>query len=146
MSRVTGFVVMIAASGCAAEVSSVAQAICPPSGTFEHADCICDDLSQVGALFAKLRPSGPGSVGVNGRTDLVGYSESSGDWISWKGFAAVGAAIGESLITSGDAGSVGDLHIGKDAVIGGDLTCVGQLSVDGSPAGAGDERMTGGET
>lgn len=133
----------LAACSGGAETTSVAQAICPPTGTFEHAVCVCDDLSQVGALFAKAGPSGPGSVGVNGRTDLVGYSESSGDWISWKGFSAVGATVGESLITPADASSTGDLHIGKDAMVGGNLTCVGQLTVDGNLAVAGDERITG---
>jgi hypothetical protein len=136
-------VVLFAASACSAEISTLAQAVCPTGGTFEHAVCICDDLANVGALYARSGPSGPGSVGVNGRTDLVGYSESTGDWISWNGFTAVGASVGESLITSGDVGSVGDLKIGKDAVVGGDLTCVGRLTVDGSLAVGGDERITG---
>jgi hypothetical protein len=123
--------------------TTVAQAVCPPPGLFAHAVCVCEDLAHVGALFAKPGPSGAGSVGVNGRTDLIGYSESSGDWISWKGFASVGASVGESLITAGNASSTGDIHVGKDAMIGGDLMCVGVLSVGGALAVGGDERILG---
>jgi len=117
--------------------------VCPPTGTFQHSVCICDNLANVGALFAKTGPSGPGSVGVNGRTDLVGYSESSGDWIAWKGFGAVGVSVGESLVTSGDLNSVGDVKVGDDAVIGGDLTCIGAMSVAGSLALKGSKRVVG---
>lgn len=123
--------------------TSVAQAVCPPTGLFQHAVCVCEDLAHVGALFAKPGPSGLGSVGVNGRTDLVGFSQSSGDWISWQGFKSVGVAVGESLITSGNVSSVGDIEVGKDAVIGGDLMCVGKMGVGGSLAVGGDERILG---
>jgi len=124
-------------------VTSLAQAVCPPPGTFQHSVCICENLANVGALFAKTGPSGPGSVGVNGRTDLVGYSESSGDWIAWQGFGAVGVSVGESLVTSGSFKSVGDVHVGDDAVIGGDLSCVGALSVAGDLALNGRKSVVG---
>lgn len=137
---------LVSLSACAGSddaTSTLAQAICPPATTFQHAVCVCEDLAQVGALFAKGGPTGPGSVGVNGRTDLVGYSESSGDWISWQGFKAVGATVGASLVTAGDLDSIGDIGVGGDAVIGGDLTCVGRVTVAGSLALAGDERVLG---
>jgi hypothetical protein len=125
------------------ETTTIAQAVCPPPGLFEHAVCVCEDLAHVGALFAKPGPSGTGSVGVNGRTDLVGFSESSGDWISWQGFGAVGVSVGESLITSGNVSSTGDIRVGKDATIGGDLMCIGVMSVGGALAVGGDERILG---
>jgi hypothetical protein len=128
------------------DVTTLQQAVCPPTGTFQHSVCICENLANVGALFAKTGPSGPGSVGINGRTDLVGYSESSGDWISWKGFSAVGVSVGDSLITAGSMSSVGDVKIGDDAVIGGDLMCVGAMSVGGDLALKGRKQVLGIET
>jgi hypothetical protein len=104
---------LLLVGACSAEQeTTLAQAVCPPGNTFQHSVCVCDNLAQVGALFAKNGPSGTGSVGVNGRTDLVGYSEASGDWISYKGFAAVGAAVGDTLITNGDFHSAGDINVG----------------------------------
>jgi hypothetical protein len=137
-------IVPLALVACAEQTTTtVAQAVCPPPGLFQHAVCVCEDLAHVGALFTKPGPSGAGSVGVNGKTALVGYSQSSGDWISWQGFGAVGVSVGESLITSGNVSSTGDIRVGKDAVIGGDLMCVGLLSVGGALAVGGDERILG---
>lgn len=134
---------MLLAACSSSETTTIAQAVCPPPGLFAHAVCVCENLEHVGALFTKPGPSGPGSVGVNGRTALVGYSESSGDWISWQGFGAVGVSVGESMITSGSVSSTGDIRVGKDAVIGGDLMCVGTMSVGGTLAVGGDERIIG---
>ncbi|HEY5926748.1 MAG TPA: hypothetical protein VIV11_33910 [Kofleriaceae bacterium] len=138
------FVPSLALLGCDDNTSSTAQhATCPPPGTFQHAVCVCEDLEHVGALFAKDGPSGPGSVGINGRTDLVGYSESTGDWIAWEGFAAVGVTVGDSLITSKTLSSVGDVRIGGDAVIGGDLSCVGEVKIGGTLELGGKEHVVG---
>ena len=95
---------------------------------------MCEDLDHVGALTVRPGTSGVGSVGVNGATKFVGAANVSGDLIAYGGLSAVGATVGESLRTTGDAQSTGDLHVGTDATIGGNLTCVGNVAIAGTLA------------
>jgi hypothetical protein len=126
-------------------VSDVARAVCPQPGLFEHAVCVCEDLTQVGDLHVKAGPAGIGSVGVNGRTDLVNEADVVGNWIAWGGFSGVGVSIGDSLITPADVDIVGEARIANDLVIGGDLTAVGTLNV-GTLRLQGSDEVTGEST
>jgi predicted acyltransferase (DUF342 family) len=125
---------------------SIAKALCPPPTTFQRAVCVCDDLDHVGELHITPGPGGTGGVGVNGRTNLVGTSEISGELVAWGGLASAGASIGESLITPANVSSVGDLHVGGSASIGGDLTCAGEVTVSGDLALGGALEVIGSVT
>ena len=109
-------------------VADVARAVCPTPDLFEHAICVCEDFTQVGDLHVKAGPAGIGSIGVNGRTDLVNEADVVGKWIAWGGFSGVGVSIGDSLITPASVEIVGDARIQNDLIIGGDLTAVGTLN------------------
>lgn len=139
-----GFAVF-ALVGCAEETSTktLAQAVCPPPTLFDHGLCVCEDLAHVGELHVEPGPSGVGSIGVNGKTNLVALATSAGTWHAWGGFNAVGVSIGDSLVTPSSASFVGDVTIGGDAMIGGDLSCVGELDVGGTLGLGGDERVLG---
>jgi hypothetical protein len=123
-------------------VSDVARAVCPAPDLFEHAICVCEDFTQVGELHVKAGPAGIGSVGVNGKTELVNEADVVGTWIAWGGFSGVGVSIGDSLITPASVEIVGDARIQNDLVIGGDLTAVGTLDV-GTLRLRGGDQLTG---
>lgn len=123
-------------------VTDVARAVCPAPDLFEHAVCVCDDLTQVGALHVKAGPAGIGSVGVNGKSDLVNQADVVGTWIAWGGFSGVGVSIGDSLVTPASVEIVGDARIQNDLVVGGDLTAVGTLAVNTLRLG-GRDQLTG---
>ena len=65
-------------------VADVARAVCPAPDLFEHAICVCEDFTQVGELHVKAGPAGIGSVGVNGKTELVNEADVVGTWIAWR--------------------------------------------------------------
>jgi cytoskeletal protein CcmA (bactofilin family) len=147
----------LSSTGCMNQeprIADVARAVCPPPDLFEHAVCVCEDLTQVGTLRvlpgpaggAKRRPPyndpgaqatsswrvthavGVGSVGVNGATQLVSDAEVAGTWIAYGGLSAVGVSIGEKLITPGDVELTGDADI-ETLVAGGDLVATGTIAV-----------------
>src|SRR5206468_704136 len=91
----------------------------PPAALPDHALCVCDDFDQVGALTVRAG-SGPGSVGVNGRSRLVGRASVDGDFIAYSGFSGVGTSVGATLATIDSVDVVGDLDVGS-AMVGGDL-------------------------
>jgi hypothetical protein len=108
--------------------------------------CACKDLAQVGELHVEPGPGGTGSVGVDGRTQLVGQSDISGSLETWGGLTAVGCSIGDSLVTPADVEFSGEATIHGDAVIGGNLTGVGSLAVDGKLELGGTSQLVGGST
>jgi hypothetical protein len=137
------------ASACAADdgaSSQLVQAVCPPTDLAEYAVCICEDLTQVGYLKVSAGPGGPGSVGVNGRTDLIAYAEVEGSWFAWGGFSGIGASVGDSLFSPKDVRSIGDLEISGDLQVGGNLEALGRLKVGGTLGVAGTSQVLGLET
>lgn len=135
-----------ALTGCTAtstESVNVAKLTCPPPQLLEHAVCVCNDLSQIGELHVAAGPAGVGSVGVNGKTDLVAKADVAGSWTAWGGFSTVGASIGEDLVTPADVEIVGATTISGDAVIGGNLNATGSLGVTGALSVGGTEELLG---
>ena len=135
-------------AGCATGTPNTGRALsaasCPPTGPlFDNALCVCEDLAHVGTLKIGDGPSGPGSVGVNGKTQLVTVATATGTWDSDQGFSAVGAVVGQSLITSGAVHLTGNGQIGGDAMIGGDLTCTGTLAISGALGLGGSDQVVG---
>jgi hypothetical protein len=100
---------------------------------------------QVGELHVLEGPAGIGSVGVNGRTELVDDADVAGTWIAWGGFSGTGVSIADSLVTPGDVDIVGDATIANDLVVGGNLTAVGTLNAGTLRLGGGEE-VTGDST
>ena len=127
------FIVLLGACISSPKTDRVSSAAsCPPTGTmFANAVCVCDDLAHVGSLSVLDGPSGPGSVGVNGKTALVSAARATGSWNTQGGLEAVGAVIGGELATAGSVHLTGDARVSGDATIGGDLSCVGTVDIAG---------------
>ena len=141
----TAIVLYVAAlAGCVtgsdpgAGPGSLNQAVgnCPPSpaGTvFQNALCLCDDLAGVGTLTTHAPAGGAASVGVNGRSEVVGRDVVDGAWASYAGMSGVGSAkVRDALSTTGDLTGVGRVEVGGDLSVGGNLEGVGELSVGGT--------------
>jgi hypothetical protein len=117
---------------------------CPPTGVFEHALCVCEELKDVGVLTVRGGAGGPGSVGVNGAVRMVNASKIEGDFIAYERFGAVQAAsVRGELLTTGDANWTGALHVGGDFSVGGDARGIGLLTVDGALRVAGNTGFIG---
>jgi hypothetical protein len=120
---------------------------CAPASTFSYALCVCEDLVQAGQITVGRGPSGDGSVGVNGRTQLANHLDVAGSWVShgpWQ--AATGARLGGQLRTAKDATFAGSLVIGQDLAVGGDLRGAGRLEVGGALRVAGQDLAVGSKT
>lgn len=87
---------------------------------------------------------GPGSVGVNGFTQLSGTAEVSGSWITGGSYQSAGGVIGDQLVALGNATWSGEMHITGDASVGGDVIGVGNTIVDGALRVGGQEQLIGG--
>lgn len=112
-------------------IEDVARAVCPPSEAFDHAMCVCEDLSNVGDLHVVRGPAGVGSIAVNGTSDVVSQVDVIGTWLAYGGLTSTGDIAADKLVTAGDVDLVGTTAIRGDTVIGGDLSSVGRLSIGG---------------
>ena len=125
-------------------LTRAASAACPPPELFSNALCLCEDLADVGLLTVRGGASGPGSVGVNGKTHLINVTSVDGSFTAYQSFAAVADAhVGQNLGTTGDASWVGLLGVGGDLSVGGDARGLGLLTVDGSLRVAGQTSLLG---
>jgi hypothetical protein len=142
---------VIASSGCGlTSGTSDSQAVgnCPASpapALFQNALCLCGDLNEVGASIATHLANGnAASVGVNGRSNVVGFDDVEGSWASYMGMFGTGKAhVRDDLSTTGDLVGVGALDVGGDLSVGGDLRGVGELSVGGTLRVAGQHATLG---
>jgi hypothetical protein len=152
MRRQLGIGLVIALGGCTLGQSAdpgatqAAVSSCPPSPApqlFQNALCLCQDFANVGtALIAHGTNGAPATIGVNGRSLIVGDDSVDGSWISYQGLSGTGAlSTGGDVVTTGDVAGVGKLAVGGDLSIGGNLEDVGQLSVAGTLRVAG-QRLT----
>jgi hypothetical protein len=121
---------------------------CPPSPApvvFQNALCLCGDLAEVGASIATRSASGAAaSVGVNGRSDIVGFNDVQGTWTAYGGLSGTGdVRVKKDLLTTGDLTGVGAVDVGGDLSVGGDLTGVGLVSVGGTLRVAGQNTTIG---
>jgi hypothetical protein len=117
--------------------------ICPAPDLFSHAVCACEDFSHVGEIHVLAGAAGPGSLGVNGKTELVASAAIAGSFDAFGGLEAVGASVGDSLHTAGDVELTGSMSIANDASIGGNLETIGELEVGGTLGVAGTTAILG---
>jgi hypothetical protein len=117
--------------------------ICPGPDLFSHAVCACEDFSHVGEIRVLAGAAGPGSIGVNGKTELVASAAIAGSFDAFGGLESVGASVGDSLHTAGDVELTGSMSIANDASIGGNLEAVGELDIGGTLGVAGTSAILG---
>lgn len=142
LARALGALLSLALAGClggAGGTSGASSGLgsCPPSpapGLFTNALCLCGDLADVGAALVTQAPGGgSASVGVNGRSDVVGDDHIGGDFVAYGGLGGTGRVrVDGSLVSTADVAGVGLLDVGHDLSVGGSLMNVGALSVGGT--------------
>jgi hypothetical protein len=148
MSRPCFFAALVLGGCVAGAPDGTSQALsCPPSpapSLFANALCLCGDFASVGTTLTTAAPTGAASVGVNGRSDVVGLDDVGGSWTAYGGMSGVGSArVRDDLATVGDIAGVGRVDVGHDLSVGGSLADVGQLAVGGTLRVQGQERVLG---
>lgn len=148
--RALGAILSLALVGCGGAgpgSSDSPLGSCPPSpapGLFANALCLCGDLASVGASITTSSPAGAASVGVNGRSAIVGDDHVGGSFAAYGGVAGTGRLhVDDDLTTPANVTGVGLLSVGHDLSVGGDLTGVGELAVGGTLRVAGARQTLG---
>jgi hypothetical protein len=128
--------------------SQQAVSPCPPTPAptvFQNALCLCQDFDSVGASIAAHGANGQAaSVGVNGRSNVVGLDSVDGSWAAYGGMSGTGRVhVNGDLVTTADLDGVGEVDVGGDLSVGGSISSVGALSVGGTLRVAGNDATLG---
>jgi hypothetical protein len=160
-ARSMSLITLTALVGCIANPTSpvdrspraiLAEVGCPVGPVTDEVGtslCLCDDLDQVGALYAggSADPTRP-AVAVNGSTSLIDAAEIDGSLVTSGDFVSVGELLLRGSFVSGDSAEVigkavvsGDMDVARDLIVTGALSVAGLLRVGGSIDLVGDDQV-----